>query len=556
MKVAEALERVVDFGIGLVNPRKAVIRAHFRRMERDEDYRKGVFALMRARGYRASTDDKKKTPWFGSPRSADGEVLYELPKLRNRSRELHRDDPLGAGLLDTLAREIVGTELRAQSRATDKDKAARIESVWEDAKAKLAPADGVPLGQWQRILANKLVEDGEAIVKRSISKPGEPVWFETIEGDRLQTPSDVLMAEGEIRAGVELDKNKRIVAYWILKKHPNDFVPGPSGTGDLSVVSALGSLSKDQFFRVPAESVRHVKLADRPGQTRGVPIFHAVLQDFRDLDLLMLASLKRIQISACLAIFIKSTQTVPDLLPVTAENYGFQLDQDIEPGMCFKLFPNEEIQTLVPNFPIPELEPFIVMIARRIGAAVGVSWQTVLRDWSQSTYSSARTQILADSPTTAVMRHDLRVVILDWIWTTVMEDALLRGDERLAGVTPEDLRSVQWFSDGRPWIDPLKEAQAIQLKLAMRLTTLRDECAALGRDWEEQLRQSLLEEKREIEIRAELELPPRAADVPLPAPAPGAGDNQGDAPPAKKKGARIARPIFGRPGFPGLKEVA
>lgn len=519
MKAPEAIEAAVEFVVGLVNPRRKVIRAHFRRMDREPEYKAGVFALLRARGYRAAGDSdgskRHRSGWLASPRSADGEVLLELPKLRNKARELHRDDPLACGVLDTLSREIVGTELRAQSRAP-KEYAAAIEAVWEEARTRLVPGENVPFGQWQRILANKLVEDGETFVKRSVGNAAEAVWFETIEADRLQSPSDARAADpkGEIRAGVELDAHKRVVAYWVLKKHPNDFVPGPTGTGDLTVVSALGSLSRDQFHRVPAESMRHVKLADRPGQTRGVPILHAVLQDFRDLDLLLLASLKRAQVAACLSLFIKSSQQVPDLLEVTADNYGYQLEQELVPGMMFKLYPGEDVETILPNFPSPELEPFVILLCRRIGAALGVSWQTVLRDWSQSTYSSARTQILADAPTTHVMRHDLRVVILDWVWATVMQDAVLRGDERLDGVPREFLSLVQWFSDGRPWIDPLKEAQATDLLLRMGILTLRDACAERGKDWEEQLRQKLVEEKREIDMRVELGLPPKLQVLP------------------------------------------
>ena len=42
---------------------------------------------------------------------------------------------------------------------------------------------------------------------------------------------------------------------------------------------------------------------------------------------------------------------------------------------------------------------------------------------------------------------------------------------------------------GHPHVDPNKEATAAQVRLATGLTTLADEYAAQGKDWEEQLRQ-------------------------------------------------------------------
>ena len=57
-------------------------------------------------------------------------------------------------------------------------------------------------------------------------------------------------------------------------------------------------------------------------------------------------------------------------------------------------------------------------------------------------------------------------------------------------------------------MDPEKEAKAAEVELALGLTTRRDLCASKGRDWEEVLRQRLVEAQREAELRAELGLSP------------------------------------------------
>jgi len=59
-----------------------------------------------------------------------------------------------------------------------------------------------------------------------------------------------------------------------------------------------------------------------------------------------------------------------------------------------------------------------------------------------------------------------------------------------------------WFWDGMPAIDPLKEANAVEIRLRTGVTTLAQEYAAQGLDWEEALRQRA----REVELMRELGL--------------------------------------------------
>ena len=55
-----------------------------------------------------------------------------------------------------------------------------------------------------------------------------------------------------------------------------------------------------------------------------------------------------------------------------------------------------------------------------------------------------------------------------------------------------------WIGPGRGWVDPVKEAQAADIRMQTGLSTLQDEAAEQGRDWEELL------DQREREL-AELE---------------------------------------------------
>jgi len=480
-------------------------------MERDAQYARAFDLAARLRGYKAASHDKNATPWLNaSDRSADGELLQDLPTLRNRTRAANRDDALACGITNTFVRGVVGTGLRPQARTGDDAKDDALEAVWASRANHLAPGEGgLSHGLLQRLVYGKRIEDGEVFRRAAVAAPGEPLWIENVEAERVCTPADATPADpqGRIVDGIEKDRHSRVVAYWILRHHPGD-------TGARTKVGSLAErvspFGRASFDRVEAWSVCHDRAQiTRPGQTRGVPRAHAILQDLRDLDLLMLARIKKEQVGACLSAFLTSAADSSDLISLTATDYGYQLDEKLTPGMLFRLYPGEEVQFLNPNTGNADFEVLSLIIARRIGAAIGLSPQAVLRMWEGVNYSGARTIKIDDRQTFRAERSDFASQSLSWEWRLVLEDELLRGNPRLlaAGVTVEDLVHVEWIGDEEQWVDPQAEADAIEAMLRLGLTTPQIEAARLGRDWQELVRQKLVAEKFERDLRAELGLP-------------------------------------------------
>jgi capsid protein len=60
----------------------------------------------------------------------------------------------------------------------------------------------------------------------------------------------------------------------------------------------------------------------------------------------------------------------------------------------------------------------------------------------------------------------------------------------------------KWIGPGRGWVDPVKEAKAAQLRMQIGLSTLEDECASQGLDWEEVLEQLAREKGQDRGARA------------------------------------------------------
>lgn len=487
------IERLVDFSVGIVSPKRKRARRIWRRMDNDPDFAKSFEIAAFFRGYRNSNTAVGQTPFIGNNDSADDQIKHDLKSLASRAREVNRDDPIASGISLTFTANVIGTGINPQARTGEDDKNDAIEAVFNERKNELSRADDLQYAEAQRMQYHTVCESGNIFVKATKRNFNDPVWFETVEFDRLGTPKDV---KKTIVNGIEKDKNGVPVAYWFRKK------------------GVMLGLTSADYDRVPAEFVRHVPFfKERPGQTMGVPQFHAILQDLRDLDLLLIASLKRVQVAACLSVFIKSQSDDADLFDRTAEKYGYILDETIEPGMMYKLYPDESIETLIPNFPTAEFKDFIIMLARRIGAAVGIPWQLVLRDFGESNYSSARTDLLEARSTFKMHQKWFYEKLLQWQWEWVLKDAKMRGDERMSGVEEEDIKKVHWITPGWDWVDPKKDADATSIKMAMGLTTRQRECAQQGTDWEAIMDQQLKEEKLEQEKREKLKLPPRQVDM-------------------------------------------
>jgi capsid protein len=72
---------------------------------------------------------------------------------------------------------------------------------------------------------------------------------------------------------------------------------------------------------------------------------------------------------------------------------------------------------------------------------------------------------------------------------------------------------AKWIGPGRGQIDPVKEAQAAQVRMDALLSTLEDECAEQGKDWNEVIEQIAIENQRLKELGLErVALTPRVGE--------------------------------------------
>jgi lambda family phage portal protein len=445
--------------------------------------------------YRGAEKNRLRKDWSPLGGSADADLLPDLPTLRERSRDLNRNDAHAAAITGTVVVNVVGSGIRPQSRVdrtalgiTD-DEARAYERAVERAWRRWMPhADSqgrADFYELESLIQRQILENGEVLVLPLMIKdePWRPyrLALEVIEADRLETPPGK-RGDATIRDGVELGERGQPVAYWIRKRHP----------GDLLLGRAIARTDLD-YIRYPARNsagrpnVLHLYWKKRPGQTRGEPFFAPVMTAFKDLGDYLEAEIVAARVAACFAVFIKKTDALGAVTNATTVESGQRIEE-LEPGIIDYLLPGEEVQTAIPQRAGGTFEPFVLAVLRSMCAALGLPLLLVLKDFSKVNYSSARAALLEARRFFRSYQQWLACRFCQPVWEMLLEEAWLKAElpgVNLFGPEREDWLRARWIAPGWGWVDPVKEVQASKLAVQSGISTLADENAAQGRDWEE-----------------------------------------------------------------------
>lgn len=485
-------------------------------------------ALQSVPAHYGASRSKDLAAWNPQSGSADADLLADLDTLRARSRDLTRNHGIASGAAQTTLDNVVGTGPRLS--AIPDYRALGQSKEWAENFADLA--EGLFREYWEttEIDAAGCLTGASATTQiyRGRFLNGEalsiPLWLprngsrwatrhQIIESDRLSNPigrqDGDKVPGGELRGGVEVDAYGRPIAYYIRKSHPGD-----------TVGFFLGSA--DDWERIPAETpwgrarVIHVHDKERQGQTRGKPALSAVLAQFKMLDHYQRTEMQAAVANAMIAAVFETPLDAAALTEIMGgvsdpnddrlQAYMQFQRENIAPmrgGAVIAAPPGSKLAPFVPSRPSDAFAPFIEAVCRHIGAGIGLPLELLLKDFSKTNYSSARAALLEAWRYFLGGRKWLETYWLRPVYLLWLEEAVNAGliqapnfyDYRYA------YSRCKWLWPGRGWIDPLKEAEAAQLRIDAGLSTREQECAEQGLDWKEVMDQA--ERERAYEMAAE-----------------------------------------------------
>jgi lambda family phage portal protein len=236
------------------------------------------------RDYAGADRSRLKSSWRTRSTSADAEIAKAGRILRDRMRDLVRNNPHAANAISVLVTHAIGDGI--VPRAKDK----RVNDLFAE-WIKHCDADGMlDFYGIQALAVRGMFESGDGLVRRRRRRAEDglpvPLQLQVLETDLIDsTKEGTLSGGGIVIQGIEFDAIRRRRAYWMFGSHPGNSFFDPQ----LSIVSKP----------VPAEDIAHVFEKQRT-QVRGAPWGAPVIADLHDLASYEQAELVRKRLEACL----------------------------------------------------------------------------------------------------------------------------------------------------------------------------------------------------------------------------------------------------------------
>lgn len=430
------------------------------------------------------------------------EETHNRETLTDRANDLAANHPHAASLVDAISINTVGPGLWVQSKPRYKQLG--LSEEWAKAFAELVEWE---MELWNREADARGVTDfyGLQFVNLwSMLVNGEflnlPLMLpdagrryrlalQTIDPVRLRTPHQLFGAR-DIRDGVRLGEYGQPVGYFIAD--PDD--------GRL-----LASLDLRHFRELPPSAghrpvVMHRFHCKQPEQVRGVSVLAPAMKFFRDVSDYLDFELVGAIVAASFPVWIEKSNPydaagLPGVQSIPSATGDSTHYQTVKPGQMFYGNSGEKPHILKSERPGNSFSSFIETVLRAVGAAAGMPYEIISKDFSKTNYSSAR----------AALQEAWRVFELyqDWLITgfcqpvleMVVEEAYLRGRLKLPKSAPEfyaaraEYCAASWVGPERTNVDPVKEMVADIMALNGNILTLADVAAKRGKDWEAQLQQ-------------------------------------------------------------------
>ena len=441
----------------------------------------------RQRGYQGAQVTRLTADWITSSTSVDSEIKSSFRTLRNRARQLVRDNDFARQALRSVQNNVIGQGIKMQPQIKmqrggklDETLNEQIHEKWEEWSRKQSchTAGMLCFSDIERLAIRSICESGEVfirLVRQSFGGGKTPFALEILESDYLIDDEVPQPVNGNmVRMGVEVDPWGRPVAYHFYQSHPGDQFVG-------------ANRQNMRRIRVPAADVLHLFVTERPGQTRGVSWFSSAIQRLHHLAGYEEAEVIRARASSSLMGFISS----PDGELHGDEVYNGERVSNFEPGVFKYLQPGETVSVPSLDAPDGQFEPFMRSMLRAVAAGVGCSFESVSKDFTQTNYSSSRLSLLEERDTWRVLQKFMIENFHQPIYEAWLEMAVMSGELPIQGyeISPDRFRKIQWMPRGWSWVDPQKEVEAYKTAVRCGFKTLSDVVSEQGGNLEDLLLQ-------------------------------------------------------------------
>lgn len=350
-------------------------------------------------------------------------MMWDNPVwVRGRAEGEFRNNPLARRIVDCLVNGAWGASaLNPQFR----DK--RTQTAWSEWTRN---ADATGRLDWTAVgalILQTVVVSGECFVRLVLDDEadGVPLRFQVLGPEFLdQSRTGLNTYAGITYRGLKPE------GFWLFKQSPT-----------------LAGADLNSVF-VPASECLHIFRPVAPGAQRGQSWLASVLLPLRELNEYLEAGLVKQKVAALMTVFI-TTADGSNPLQSTGTAPG------LEPGSAVVLQPGQTIEQVNPPSVEQQFDPFTKTQLRRIAAGVGIPYELLSTDISQTTFASGRLSLLEFRRTVEAIQYGLLVPLL--CEPVVRRWAALA---RALGVIEGDAEVVRWIGPTVEMLDPGAEVRA------------------------------------------------------------------------------------------------
>lgn len=458
-----------------------------------------------SRKYEAADAGRRTDGWSTNNQSANAETSTAQVRVRDRSRDLVRNNPYAARGIQIITNNVVGrgikTQIKADTKSGSSNKEKKLNRVWRAwSETTACDSEGVhTFGGLQRLAMRAVVESGEVFIRirkekrRIVEGPDgkmvevPPVSLQVLESDFVSTSrtSGPLKNGNTIVQGIEFDPAGTKVAYHMYLEHP--------GGNDIAFGSRFSTT------RVPADEVLHLFRMDRPGQSRGMPWLAPVILRLRDFDLYEDAQLKRQQVAAMFTAFIHDMEGVDEFDESQDE---MEIGERMEPGLMEILPPGKDVKLSNPPG-ADNYQEYTSVVLRAIATGLGLTYSQLTGDLSEINFSAGRIGFLETQRNFETWQKN---ILVNQMLRPVF-DEFKKGLDIL-GESVNNVRGVH-TPPKREMIDPAKEVKALKDEVRSGFKTQSQAIRELGRDPDNHFDEMAEDLKRFDELGLVLDTDPR-----------------------------------------------
>jgi lambda family phage portal protein len=431
--------------------------------------------------FKGSSTSRRAMRFFNpGQRNPNEELSPGLPTLRARSRHLAKNVPLATGAISTVITNVVGDGLVLKSKI-DRDVLGLTEDeavAWQrnaqrewDLFCKHCDfGDRQNFDGFQALTFRSVLESGDAfIVRRRRAEPNRvyDLRLQLVEADRVINPLGKPNSETLVD-GVELDADGRAVAYNISDRYPY----------------GLGAARKTKRYAIGGTAtgmplIIHLGEQLRPGQVRGAPYLSPVIESLKQLGDYEDAEMTAAVIAGMFTAFIEQEAGEDPDNPLIGgpDDAGVDPSSEIAlgSGAVVGLGKGEKVSIANPGRPNPQFDAFVTAVCREIGVALNLPIEVLLKSFNSS-YSASRAALEVAWQFFQMKRSWLAWNMCQPIYEWMLTEAVAKGRISAPGyffdpVIREAWLGSMWIGPSRIQLDPLKEASANQLNIAMGTTT-------------------------------------------------------------------------------------